>query len=73
MAAHNFSLYHCQLMTLLMSWNMLFITLYCHAELQTQTYALCLTGTPSKVLREMQEQDPYLLIMYYHWALLFQK
>ena len=61
MAAHNFSLHHCQLMALLMTWDMLFITLFCHTKLQTQTYTLCLTGsinTPSKVLKEIKEQDP---------------
>ena len=38
MAAHNFSLHYCQLMTLLMTWDLLFITLFCHTKLQTETY-----------------------------------
>ena len=40
---------------------MLFITLFCHTELQAQTYTLCVTGTInalSKVLEERKEQDP---------------
>ena len=44
-----------------MTWDMLFITLFCHTELQTPTYTLCLTdtiNTPSKVLKEIKEQDP---------------
>ena len=60
MAVRNFSLHHWQLMTLLMTWNLLFITLFCHTELQTQTYTSCLTdtiNTPSKVLKEIKEQD----------------
>ena len=62
-------------MTLLMTWDMLFIT-YCHAELQTQTCALCLTGTintPSKVIKEIKEQDTDLAIIFCHSALLFHR
>ena len=61
MAAHNFRQHHCQLMTCGNDLGYALITLLCHTELQTQTYTLCLTGTtntPSKVLREIKEQDP---------------
>ena len=75
-ALHNFSLHHCELMRFLKTLDMLFITLFCYTKQQSRTYTLCLTGTvntPSKVLKEIKEQDPQLVILFCHSAHLFHK